>query len=422
MSDSALSSHSHNPTVFIDWPLFSRNSNGILCLYELSLYLHRSGFAVYGVPRKFRAFLASVNTLPTRFRDIPFTAKPFGSSEDVFIAAETVPRRTMDAVRAQGIRVAWWCLAPFCLLDGTQWPRIGDLSLPYSSYVDPDSERYYYFQPDPDASFKRALAHQKARPILARPRLCIYNGKGRFKKLTRRILDLCRESEIIMITRASPSSRRKLFELLSSSDGLITFDEFSALNLEAAALGLPVFLANPLFPERCRARFSIGKLQDYVVADDEKFCELIAQRRQNKLDPWDLSELTSLNDATLDAWQSLLRVPFAFSDHVVTPDAASRFNDHTKMLTDKRIISVDNGGQAGGVWMSTFYISAISKGRHYKAIMMAARILDYCYMIFGRPIKILEKMPIVRKFLRMKSVDGLLVSYNHGEKIYYSKG
>jgi hypothetical protein len=144
--------------IFIDWPGFSRNSNGVRCLYELALSLSQAGMSVYGVPRRLQSFFKSLNSLPSEYKDIRVAECPFGSSEDIFIAAETAPSRVMYSVRKQGIRVVWWQLAPYRLLDGELWPETGDMSLPFSSYVNPDSDQYFYYQPLPDSHWSAALS------------------------------------------------------------------------------------------------------------------------------------------------------------------------------------------------------------------------------------------------------------------------
>ena len=85
-------------------------------------------------------------------------------------------------------------------------------------------------------------------------RICIYTGKGRLKKLPKNIRNLFAEYDIQLITRVFPSTRKELFYLLLNSDAFISFDELTQINLEAASLGMPVFIANPLFPEKSLRR------------------------------------------------------------------------------------------------------------------------------------------------------------------------
>ena len=46
-----------------------------------------------------------------------------------------------------------------------------------------------------------------------------------------------------------------------NSKGLISFDEISQTNLEAASIGLPVFIANKCFPSSSMANFPISDLK-----------------------------------------------------------------------------------------------------------------------------------------------------------------
>lgn len=405
--------------VFIDWPSFSKNSNGIVCLYELGLSLHEAGFEVYGVPRNLRSFLRSLKRLPSKYRQIPIAETPFGSDADFFVAAETVPPRIIRCVRQHNIRVAWWGLAPYRLLDGKLMPRIGDLSLPYSSYVDPSAERYFYFQPEFDSHYMRALANQDSRVANERIRICLYNGKGRLRSLPPEVLSLCKNSEVIPITRNSPPTRAQLFDLLTSADGMISFDEFSAINLEAASLGIPVFLANPLFPPKCRQKFTIGCLKERVVDDASHFLHLVSLRRENTLAPWPVEDMFIENQATMSAWRDLLSSSTKCISQEVHINAITRFGNYTKALKRKRIISIHNAGQAGGTWLSSAFISAVSQGRNDRALLRQIALLDYLYMYFWPLLLIIERLPLIRLIIAKKRESKLLFAFIGGSRVYH---
>ena len=405
--------------IFIDWPNFSRNSNGIRCLYDLSLYLSQAGFPVYGVPRKLNTFFKSLKNLPPEYKDILIAENPFGSSDDVFIAAETIPARTMHLVRRHGMRVIWWQLAPYCLLDGQLWPKPGDMSLPFSSYVDPNANHYFYYQPRPEINWLAALSHPPAVLATSQLRICVYNGKGRLKEIKdKKILGLCSKSEIVPITRAAPAPRASLIELLQSAHGLISFDEFSAINLEAASLGVPVFLASPLFEQRCRQNFAVEKFKSMVCLDPAEFYRLVSIRMEHKLFPMELDDLVASNQATLANWKSLLEDPSKFPAHKVTPEAICEFRRYTRSLKRRRAISVHFGGQAGSSWLVSSYVAALSSGRIGSILMVSARLLDYAYICIGRFLIGLERLPMIRRLITKTRSLQLLPVYKSGQRTF----
>lgn len=401
--------------VFVDWPIFSRNSNGIVCLYELSLFLHKAGFSVYGVPRKFQTFLHTVANLPDKYSQIQYVERPSGSASDFFVVSETVSRSMIDHARMQQIRIAWWALAPYRLLDGALLPKIGDFSLPYSSYVDPTSEHFLYFQPDLDNHFVDALDNQKSRVPCDRMRIAVYTGKGRIKALPQPVLDICKGSEIFPITRTTPPIRFQLFDLLSSVDCMITFDELSAINLEAAALGVPVLLANPLFPPLCRQAFSVSRLKERVVCDVEEFLCLVSLRRQNKLKSWIPDDLLRFNHSTLASWVDLLTAAHMSERYEVKKESIIRFRDYTQSLSSKRVISFHNGGQAGGAWLASRFIAKISTGGRSPALMILIRTLDCLYLYFWPFLLFMERLPGVRNiFTKRRKIS---YSYILGKRV-----
>jgi hypothetical protein len=238
------------------------------------------------------------------------------------------------------------------------------------------------------------------------------------KGLGKRILDFCAQSEIIPITRTIPKSREALFELLKSSHGLISFDEFSAINLEAASLGIPVFLVNPLFENRCRQNFSVSRFQSMICLDADEFLRMVSLGLQQKLSPLGLEDLVGSNTATLANWKLLLEDPAKFSAHMVTPRALCDFQRYTRSLKRRRIISIHFGGQAGSGWLASNYVAAISAGKIRPMLSVCARMLDYTYICFGPFLIVLERLPILRCLIVKVRKQRLLPSYKSGQAIY----
>ena len=158
-------------------------------------------------------------------------------------SCDTTPKKILSSARKLGVKIIWWQLAPYCLLGGKSFPKIGDINLPFSSYCDPSADQYCYYQSKIDKIWLSSLKY-KSNNKKKHKRICIYTGKGRLKKLPKNIRNLFAEYDIQLITRVFPSTRKEVFYLLLNSDAFISFDELTQINLEAASLGMPVFIAN----------------------------------------------------------------------------------------------------------------------------------------------------------------------------------
>jgi hypothetical protein len=293
------------PTLYIDLPSYSHKSNGIRCLYELALELANQGIVITGVMRNPADFRYALQQAPQAIKNLPMSPAPNGTSEDLYLCSETVPFGHLKTARRLAMRIAWWQLAPFGLLGKTHYPQLGEHLLPFSSYSQPEVHQHFYFQPPLDQAWAAALKL----PWIDRAResfkIAIYPGKGRLRRLPDNLLTLTRASEILLITRDQPQTREQLFGLLSQCDGLISFDELSQLNLEAASLQIPVFLANRLFPDQSMKNFVIKRLRDWLTSNPHEFIEMIQARSKDAFTPWEAEELMIANRSTVSAFRSL---------------------------------------------------------------------------------------------------------------------
>ena len=205
------------------------------------------------------------------------------------------------------MRVTWWQLAPFGLLGKAHYPRLGEHLLPFSSYTQPEAKKQFYYQPPLDEAWSAKLTLSGNRRISWAPKIAVYPGKGRLRRLPDSLLSLTRSSEILLITRDRPRTREALFEQLLLCDGLISFDELSQLNLEAASLRIPVFLANRLFPDSCLDNFAIKRLREWLTSDPHVFTSLIQVRGCDSRDAWSVDDLMSENSGTVSAFHKLAK-------------------------------------------------------------------------------------------------------------------
>lgn len=340
--------------VFVDAPTFMANSNGIKCIYYLAKRLADSGVNIVFLPRNIQGFKKK---LPAEFKGIPVWPLWRIQAPATLVCPESAPAKTIKYARKKGIRILWWYLAPHGLLEKPKAsPKAGDKIITFSSYVFPE-EDCYYFQPPLDPAWCRALATYRPRSDHKETMVGIYCGKGRLRPLPEQLRALLFDSKIKIITRSSPSSRNELFSLLSMIDGLITYDELSQLTLEAATLGIPVLLANPLFPPKCLNLFSIS-ISTFVTRDPEEFLSLLSERRQGLLKAVSSSSIFSENADTLDRFSRLvLSKTWNYTgEDKLRMQSIFRYG---RMLRSKRAIYPHYGGQSAGTFFLAFYMRSL---------------------------------------------------------------
>jgi hypothetical protein len=376
--------------VYIDLPIYTTSSNGIRCLYDLSHELRKRGYLVIAVPRDIEKYRKCINNLPPHTREIPIAKEPGGSIDDILIVSETVPLCTVNVARARNMRIAWWQLAPYCLLEQTGLPRHGEFNMPFSSYAEPGADFYFYYQPVLSAEWEDCINS----PIVdqeSRQSLLIYSGKGRLKRLPEKLLDFCSRSQINMITRSTPRTRKELFSLMTSCHGLISFDELTNLNLEAASVGLPVFLANPLFSVASRQQFSVSSYIDHVCLDADEFLRRVYNRMNGIFGTIKASDLLSNNSKTIDMIEKIIANDQDAPQFIVRDHDRLNYRQYVKSLKRRRVIFTHIGGHAGGSLLFNWYCRQVQLGKNSSTMLLVTRVLDYlyCYLnIFLVPLTI----------------------------------
>jgi len=322
---------------------------------------------------------------PPAMAALPTSPTPLGNQADLFLCAETVPLPLLQAARKRGMRIAWWQLAPFGLLGKTQYPRPGEYLLPFSSYTQPDAEQHFYYQPPLDPAWAAALQSPRPARTGGPLKIAIYPGKGRLRRLPASLLALTRSSEVLLITRAFPQTRAELFAILANCDGLITFDELSQLNLEAASLQIPVFLANRLFPNRCLESFSVQRLQEAVTGEPERFIEQVHQRHSSASNPWPQTSLLAANQATVSAIKALFG---GQSQRSLIRDQAQiqTLKTYTQQLKQQRAIYPNvNMAESGGTLALDDYLSYVKgTSTNDERILLKIRILDTTFKLVSK--------------------------------------
>ena len=206
------------------------------------------------------------------------------------IASDTADVKLVDSLRHRGHRILWWLMAPPGLLDAP-FPNIHtkDQVAIYSSFILPDVGKYCFMQ-DPSVyeellrmSFSCCSESQRSTKK-PKKRVGVYCGKGALRLLSPHLeTTLGRYTELVPFDRYWPASRREYNNLVISLDGLICFDPLTAVILDVAAQGKPVYLPNKLFPASAYDGFPISFLR-YAYSNEEKFIEHLLRESHTSID------------------------------------------------------------------------------------------------------------------------------------------
>ena len=346
--------------VYIDTPTFAPSSNGIKCIYHLAVQLANIGVNVRILPRDIRAFRRKV---PSEFKGIKISMPWQIEGPATLICIESVPANTVKIARRKGLQIFWWYLAPHGLLEKQKaTPRPGEKLAVFSPYVFPEKE-YYYFQPPLDNHWLHAIRKHRPRTDHKKVVIGVYCGKGLLKALPEELRALMVDADIRVISRTSPKTRADLFALLSSLDGLVTFDEISQLTLESASIGIPVFIANPLFPRDSCLMFPLP-IEDFATSDHNEFIERIQKRRLNQTRQISISTLYTRNHDTINRILEDLRC----SDWEWTNTTAERYHNIARFgrdLNQKNRIAPYYAGQSAGTYLFRLYLASLTYSKHF---------------------------------------------------------
>jgi hypothetical protein len=373
----ALNKHKDWP-VYIDAPTFTSNSNGIRCIYYIAKELAREGLDINFLPRNSRGFRKS---LPREFASIKICPIWNISGPATLICVESVPANIINHARSREIRIVWWYLAPHGLLENPKASaKAGDKIITFSSFVLPKGG-HYYFQPPLDPPWSKALSTHRPNSAHMIPNIGLYCGKGRLRSIPENLRKQLHGLNIHVITRSSPSTRDELFTLMSSLDGLITFDELSQLTLEAATLGVPVFIANPLFPVESLECFQIP-IYPLVTRESALFVKLISSRRKGELKAISKTSIFAQNAETVTRLKELVidqSWPFGSDDNAYLDNIIS----FGHMLRSRRVLYPHYGGQSAGSALLALYIAFLTeKPIYYRQLCLLISIIDELGRIF----------------------------------------
>ncbi len=374
--------------IFVDMPPFSKKSNGVICFYELYEFLLNRNLDLYFLARNIFEIKNNSSLIPYDLSKYSFTLSLKGANKhDWLIANDTTSNKLIREARQRGLRIFWWQLAPYNFLGRKIFPKVGEFNLPFSSCVDPYAKNFFYYQPPIDKYWKNALKLCKERNF-KKDSITIYTGKGRVKKFPLEIEKLFREYNINLISRTYPKRRSGMFKLLLESIAFITFDELTQLNLEAASIGLPVFVVNQIFPDFVYKKFPIKLLGERVTSNPKYFLQLLKKSKNNKLNKFYIEELIQNNQSTFNKiFEILTKNDEQFS---LGHNDLKRLKTWTNFLKNKNLIHPHlNGGQSAGSLFIKKYCSNLITQRNSTLLHIKIFILEeICKFLFD--LKLLQ--------------------------------
>ena len=382
-------------TIYIDTPTFVANSNGIKCLYYMGLELSRRGLDIKLSPRTLTNFF---DNLPAGLAGLPLGNIENMTNRDILFCSESVPPEKIRHARGIGAKIIWWYLAPHGLLERSKVEPIAEEQICcFSSYVLPELENSFYYQPPLDQAWSKALGtHQVTKPKNSRKVFGIYTGKGALRKLPLELYNYIYGAEFLLFTRQLPKSRSKLFQALLRCDGLISFDELSQLNLEAATLGLPVYFPSSIFPETTYKNFPIP-IGRYQTFSHDIFIKILEMRRSGKTKNLTKIDIQSNNADCINQFEALINA----SEQRFTSYSKKGVNEirqFGKQLKAKKLLIPIRNGQSPGSALIEIYISSLSSSyfKHLRITKVTKAIdiltLTLSSLKLGKYIKAVQKI------------------------------
>ena len=392
--------------VFVDLPNYIHSSNGTRCIKELI-----KEFEYYNIKTiKISRDTSIINRLKQLFfhyysSKIAYLFKTKANIGDCFLACDTTPIHLIKLARKHNLKIIWWQLAPYRFLGGKQIPKEGDYSLPFSSYCDPEAKNFFYYQPEIDEDWKESLQFMRKRKKKKFLKLCLYTGKGRIFDLDEDIKNLFPNYKIEIITRKKPSIRSEYFNLLVNCDGLISFDELTQTNLEAASLGIPVYIPNPIFKNKCIRKFDLKVLKERITSSPEIFISNI-KKADTPFEIFDINYLRSSNKKTIDNFIKIIKGELII--HPLTKIDIKRFKKYTKNLNSEKTFSpIINGGQSLSSLLIEIYIHNLMNRKRYPYLKNLLKLIDLIGYILYK-IGLLRLIEIA--FFKIKRIYFILKS------------
>lgn len=348
----------HRPLVILIPTELNARSNGHACMLTLALQLQAAGHSIFLLPFKPLKFFRNYqNKLPRRYKSLSFIADPTEIPGSVLMVPESAPKALVKKLRPSFEKIIWWLLAPSGVLtDFSPDIRRGDSLVAFSEFVLPGQSDYLFVHPKDDPLLAYySIQHRHENP--KNKKMLLYTGKGRLKSLPRSLHRYLLSYDIELITRSSPATKVELIQLLKDSSGLISCDPMTNLNLEAATLGVPVYLTGNPFPYRCFSQFP-ADLSDLITDSPGSFIQhLSAKAPVRQLNGAGLKQ-KSKTAVELSQLLTAFPEPYAATQYVVDQDTLCEIESYRKRILRSRTIQALADGESLSASFTTEYLKS----------------------------------------------------------------
>lgn len=332
-------------------------SHGHACILTLATTLRDAGLSIALLPYKpYPFFRRYFPKLPASVQSMPFIASLQEAGDAIVIAPESTPPGVIRRVRCEGRTVLWWLLAPSGVLTPSRPDiRVDDLLLAFSAFALPDHKPNLFVDPRPTALIEAAYRlYQPHR--LGNRSVVIYTGKGRLRPLPPSLHRFLLTYPIQVITRSFPARKADLIRLLGRARGLVCFDPITNLSLEAANLGVPVYIPDNPYPTSVYRDFFVN-LTSHISEDPSLFIERVsAEGPVHKLSP---SVLSKQNARAADLLKAVLIDPELKLSVLVDRKLLAHIEGFRRQLIRSRRIQVCYGGAALSSALTPLYVRSL---------------------------------------------------------------
>lgn len=217
-------------------PFYQQHSNGIGCFWEAALHFSKlrevviyqfyHGTDYQGIPNKYNNIQIIEN-----INDINI------SNQDIVVYPDCVPDNPLNHHNIARYQMC----KPFLLNGLGNKTNQYDFCFSYSNAVSDDIPQYLVFREE--------IQHLQSQPNTIRSnKALIYYGKTRIGQDYKNLNSLLDNfDDVNIITRSHPVSKKNLYQHISESRLLISFDPLSFVMHEATLLGTPVYVHDKAF-------------------------------------------------------------------------------------------------------------------------------------------------------------------------------
>ncbi len=365
----------HRPIVMLIPTDLNPRSNGHACMLTLAMEMKKAGHNLYLLPFKpYKFFRNYLSKLPSHYSGLSFIANPDEVSGALLIVPESAPRALIKRLRKKYKQLLWWLLAPAGVLTEFRPDiRTGDRLVAFSEFVLPGQTDYLFVHPQINKLMSKQVLkfrHQES----SKRQILLYTGKGRLKPLPRSLHRNLLDYTFTLITRSFPSSKDDLIRLLIESNGLISCDPLTNLNLEAANIGIPVYLTGNPFEKRCYTKFP-SDLSSFITDSPGEFIQKVkSPSLARKPLSTDSLYSKSLESARLLEFLSSEPAPIGVEPYIVTNDLLNDIDNYRfKLLKSKTIQAYYNGQSVSSSFVG-FYMRSFKYP--YSIHMIISRLLQ----------------------------------------------